>query len=506
LVPGERRRDLGTSIDLNPSKLPGETSSAVSLKGGQEISAKILSFGPLGASVVVLPRDVANVGFQSVLGMITQTEISLFREARGGEDVIIGDVVPAFVLNVREDGKVDVGLRPSVKLRVDATQQQIIAELEKNAGLLPIGDKSDPTLIRRWLPGVSKKQFKDAVGGLYRDGIAVPSRDEIRLVPVSERKAAAAAVEAKTMSRAAAAGSSAGEAGRDPRILKPLGTAGEVADSVLVTGLPYKMNAREVAALFGQVGRVLEVQGLMGDDGRPSGRAIVKFAAAPPKREAVVAKEPLDTGARTGPPEAAPPSFAALTVPQLKERLRVGGLSTAGLKAELLERLQGAAASAAAASAALVAVSVKAAPAPAPRADLVFEAAMALDGTEIGGRAIKVRPYFPERPKGPTSPTDGEGAAAAAAPSPAATAAAARPDGERYRMARLKGTPVEPLSGRGAPTAAAAAERQGCCAFFGNLQYGLDVNDLLDEIEAVTGDGSVRQVTVKRESTQKKRS
>ena len=50
-----------------------------------------------------------------------------------------------------------------------------------------MGDKSDPALIKEMFPGMSKKQFKDAVGGLYRDGMIIPSRDSIELIPGTVR-------------------------------------------------------------------------------------------------------------------------------------------------------------------------------------------------------------------------------------------------------------------------------------------------------------------------------
>ena len=189
-------------------------SSAGPMSVGEQIMARVLSFGPLGASVVV-ENDQTSEGEDSLLpqeGLITQFEIGLFREARG-TDVVIGDLLPAYVNNVREDGKVDVGLRPPVGDRITVAKEAVLAALEASGeeGSIPIGDKSEPALIRQWLPGVSKKQFKDAVGGLRREGVVRPSPHQLELVPVEERAALATAAAAAAGGRGAS--SRAGAAG-----------------------------------------------------------------------------------------------------------------------------------------------------------------------------------------------------------------------------------------------------------------------------------------------------
>ena len=66
---------------------------------GQEISAVVTQFGPLGASVTVNGGDA--------YGLILQSEIHFYRD-KYGVDVKIGDSLDAYVERVREDGKLHV--------------------------------------------------------------------------------------------------------------------------------------------------------------------------------------------------------------------------------------------------------------------------------------------------------------------------------------------------------------------------------------------------------------
>jgi len=57
---------------------------------------------------------------------------------------------------------------------------KILAKLRENNGSLPVSDKSDPTVISN-LFGVSKGNFKKAIGALYKQGQIVIHADRIEL-------------------------------------------------------------------------------------------------------------------------------------------------------------------------------------------------------------------------------------------------------------------------------------------------------------------------------------
>jgi uncharacterized protein len=88
----------------------------------------------------------------------------------------IGMHCTGYVMRLRDDGKLDVTLRKIGAEGVADAREIILAALSEQGGSLPLHDQSAPAAIQEQL-GMSKKTFKKAVGGLYKDGL-------IRLVPV----------------------------------------------------------------------------------------------------------------------------------------------------------------------------------------------------------------------------------------------------------------------------------------------------------------------------------
>lgn len=86
-----------------------------------------------------------------------------------------------YIKDIREDGKIDVSLQPVGFENIDEFKQKILNKLEENFGLLHLSDKSSPEEIKDELH-MSKKNFKKALGGLYKDKIVDILEDKIRLV------------------------------------------------------------------------------------------------------------------------------------------------------------------------------------------------------------------------------------------------------------------------------------------------------------------------------------
>ena len=86
-----------------------------------------------------------------------------------------------YVKTIREDGKIDVSLQPEGYENIDEFKQKILDKINENFGLLHLSDKSEPEEIKNVLQ-MSKKNFKKAIGGLYRDKIIEISEDKIRLL------------------------------------------------------------------------------------------------------------------------------------------------------------------------------------------------------------------------------------------------------------------------------------------------------------------------------------
>ena len=86
-----------------------------------------------------------------------------------------------FIKVIREDGKIDISLQPEGFENIDEFKQKILDKLEENYGLLYVSDKSSPEEIKDELQ-MSKKNFKKAIGGLYKDKIIDILDDKIKLL------------------------------------------------------------------------------------------------------------------------------------------------------------------------------------------------------------------------------------------------------------------------------------------------------------------------------------
>ncbi len=86
----------------------------------------------------------------------------------GEKDFLVGNMITARVSEVKEDGKLDLSVRQKAYLQMDEDAERLMAVIESFDGVLPFSDKSNPEVIRRET-GMSKNEFKRAVGRLYKE-------------------------------------------------------------------------------------------------------------------------------------------------------------------------------------------------------------------------------------------------------------------------------------------------------------------------------------------------
>ena len=100
----------------------------------------------------------------------------------------VGDHVDGWLLKVRDDGKVDVSLRPpGAVAKISEGVELILDACAKNGDRLPLGDKSSPKEIYQML-GLSKKVFKEALGHMYKRRMVVLGDREVVLQDMAEWK------------------------------------------------------------------------------------------------------------------------------------------------------------------------------------------------------------------------------------------------------------------------------------------------------------------------------
>lgn len=116
--------------------------------------------------VMMLPYDESELGVSVVIeqkyqGMLYTNEIF--------SKVQLGVEVQGFVKAVRPDRLVDVSLQPVGMTNANHSMDIIIKALEVAGGFLGLHDKSQPEDIKSQL-GMSKQNFKRAIGMLYKAG------------------------------------------------------------------------------------------------------------------------------------------------------------------------------------------------------------------------------------------------------------------------------------------------------------------------------------------------
>lgn len=87
-----------------------------------------------------------------------------------------------YIKSIREDGKIDITLQKQGFIQnIDEFKQKILDKLAENYGLLYLTDDSSPEEIKEELQ-MSKKNFKKAIGGLYKENIIEILDDKIKLI------------------------------------------------------------------------------------------------------------------------------------------------------------------------------------------------------------------------------------------------------------------------------------------------------------------------------------
>ncbi len=116
----------------------------------QEVDIEVYSFSELGMTVAIN---------NDYVGLVYASEIY--------DDYYEGQELKGYIKLIREDGKIDVSLRPQGTKHVKSVTDTILEHLESVGGRSHLNDKSSPEAIKGTLK-ISKKVFKQAIGRLYK--------------------------------------------------------------------------------------------------------------------------------------------------------------------------------------------------------------------------------------------------------------------------------------------------------------------------------------------------
>ncbi len=124
------------------------------------------------------------VSHPSEIGMnviVNKTHAGLIYKDAIFKDLSIGDKLKGIVKKVRPGNKLDITLGQIGYRNIEPNAELIMHELHDNSGFLNLTDKSDPEDIKAQLQ-MSKKNFKKAVGTLYKQHLIEIKSDGIYLV------------------------------------------------------------------------------------------------------------------------------------------------------------------------------------------------------------------------------------------------------------------------------------------------------------------------------------
>ncbi len=133
----------------------------------------------VGDKVSLIIGSETDLGFnvwidEDFEGLLYRNEI--FQELRERQRV------SGFIKNIREDGKIDVSLKPQgFRNVISLDTEKVVEAIYDHDGFLPLTDKSSPEDIKRELL-MSKKAFKRAVGTLYKEKTILIKEDGLELI------------------------------------------------------------------------------------------------------------------------------------------------------------------------------------------------------------------------------------------------------------------------------------------------------------------------------------
>ncbi|MBC8047384.1 MAG: GntR family transcriptional regulator [Fimbriimonadaceae bacterium] len=118
------------------------------------------------------------MGFSAIInnkydGLIYHNEIF--------QEIYVGDKIKGYIKSIREDHKIDLRLQQSGYKNIEPNSEVILKYLQMHNGFLDLNDKSDPEEISQRL-SMSKKTFKKAIGGLYKQQLIELRQDGIYLL------------------------------------------------------------------------------------------------------------------------------------------------------------------------------------------------------------------------------------------------------------------------------------------------------------------------------------
>lgn len=131
-----------------------------------------------GQQVNVLIGEETEIGYVAIIngknrGLLYKNQI--FQTIRPGDRTV------AYVKRIRQDQRVDLSLERTGAVSIEPNAKRVFDLLQANDGFLPLHDNTDPEVIKKQLQ-MSKKNFKKAIGTLYKQRLIQIEEGGIRII------------------------------------------------------------------------------------------------------------------------------------------------------------------------------------------------------------------------------------------------------------------------------------------------------------------------------------
>jgi predicted RNA-binding protein (virulence factor B family) len=131
-----------------------------------------------GDEVDLLIVGSTDLGFKA---LINGTHLGLLYQDEVFQTLLPGDEVRGYIKAIRDDNKIDLGMRRQNQQSRDELTDRILNFLEKNSGTSTLTDYSPPDAIYKQYR-VSKGNYKKALGALYKKRLISVSKEKIMLL------------------------------------------------------------------------------------------------------------------------------------------------------------------------------------------------------------------------------------------------------------------------------------------------------------------------------------
>ena len=128
--------------------------------------------------VAIIVSHITDIGINVI---INEKHKGLAYKDEVYKDVKPGQRLKGYIKNIRPDGKIDVSFNQLGFEAIEPNAEKILTELRASRGFLRLNDNSHPEDIKTVLQ-MSKKNFKKAIGNLYRQKQIEIKEDGIYLI------------------------------------------------------------------------------------------------------------------------------------------------------------------------------------------------------------------------------------------------------------------------------------------------------------------------------------